>query len=65
MTPAELKAWRRRLVLTRRGAGMRLGLSARAIAYYEDGKRTIPRVVELACWAVEHPGPGFPASCET
>ncbi len=58
MIPAELKAWRRRLVLTRRGAAMRLGLSERAIAYYEDGERRIPRVVELACWAVEH-------SCET
>jgi len=33
-----------------------LGLTLRAIQHYEVGTRGIPRVTELACWALEHGG---------
>lgn len=54
MTPAEMKALRRRLVLTQTALAVQLDLSKRAIAYYEKGERPIPHVVALACWALEY-----------
>jgi transcriptional regulator with XRE-family HTH domain len=52
--PEDMRAWRRRLGLTQTQAGTALGLTLRAIQHYEGGSRSIPRVVELACWALEH-----------
>jgi transcriptional regulator with XRE-family HTH domain len=54
--PERMQAWRDRLGLTQTQAGEALGLSLRAIQHYEGGSRPIPRVVELACWAIEHRG---------
>ena len=53
MTPTDLRAWRKRLGITRAVAAGLLGMSARGLAHYEDGDRPIPRVVDLACEAVE------------
>lgn len=53
MTPEEFKAWRKRLELTQTQAAEALGLSLRAIQYYERGEREITRTVALACAAVE------------
>jgi transcriptional regulator with XRE-family HTH domain len=48
-----MRAWRQRLGLTQTQVGEALDLTLRAIQHYEGGTRSIPRVVELACWAVE------------
>lgn len=53
MTPEEFKAWRKRLGLTQGQAAEALGLSLRAIQYYERGEREITKTVALACAAVE------------
>jgi hypothetical protein len=52
--PEDMRAWRERLDLTQGQAGEALDLTLRAIQHYEGGSRAIPRVVELACWAIEH-----------
>jgi transcriptional regulator with XRE-family HTH domain len=59
--PEDMKAWRLRLGLTQAQAGEALGVTLRAIQHYEGGTRPIPRVVELACWAVQHGPPGSTA----
>lgn len=56
--PEDMRAWRDRLGLTQTQAGKALGLTLRAIQHYEGGSRKIPRVIELACWAIEHWGDG-------
>jgi predicted transcriptional regulator len=53
MTPAQMRAWRARLRVSRAAAAVLLGMSERALANYEGGERRIPRVVELACERVE------------
>jgi hypothetical protein len=42
-----------RLDLTIAAASRLLGISRRQIAYYRSGEQTVPRVVELACRALE------------
>lgn len=51
MTPAELTALRERLGLSVDEIGEALGLTGRAIRYYEAGQRPIPKTVELALTA--------------
>lgn len=53
MSPADFLAWRRRLGLTQHQAAEALGMSRAMIANYEGEKYPIPRVVELACEALE------------
>lgn len=52
MTPASLKAWRKRLGLSQQEAADTLGLSIRAVQNYESGLREIPKPVALACAAI-------------
>lgn len=51
MTPDEFKAMRERLGLSFDEIGEALGLTGRAIRYYEAGQRPIPKTVELAMQA--------------
>jgi transcriptional regulator with XRE-family HTH domain len=55
MDGVSLKAWRRRLGLTQRQAGEKLGIPAIAISGWETGRLQIarPKMLELACRAVE------------
>lgn len=53
MTAAQFRAWMARLDLTIAAASRLLGISRRQIAYYRSGEQTVPRVVELACRALE------------
>ncbi|QDP62495.1 MAG: hypothetical protein Unbinned5079contig1000_22 [Prokaryotic dsDNA virus sp.] len=46
MTSEEIKAERKRLGLTAEKMGKMLGVSTRAIFYYEDGQRKVPLTVE-------------------
>lgn len=48
MTPAELKAARRRLALSQPGLARRLGVNVRTLAGWEIGERPVPRTAELA-----------------
>lgn len=59
MTPAQFKAWRKRLGLNQKKAGAALGLHPRTISLYERGKRfedgrpvAIPKAVQLAMVAI-------------
>lgn len=54
MTPADFLAWRSRLGLTQAGAAEALGISPRQVWNYENGRAAIPRLVELACSALDH-----------
>lgn len=70
MTPAQFKAWRKRLRLSQRAAGEALGLSLGTITLYEHGKRwedgrkvVIPKTVRLAMASLslglkDHPDEG-------
>jgi hypothetical protein len=40
--------------VTQKQATEKLGLTLRAMQHYEGGTRVIPRVIELACWALEN-----------
>jgi predicted transcriptional regulator len=60
MTGPDFLAWRRRLGLSRKGAAEALGMSLSQIVDYEAGHKRgtdrpapIPRVVVLACQALE------------
>ena len=53
MSPEEMRELRKRLQLRQQDLADRLGLSKRAIAYYELGQRPIPKVVALASRALE------------
>ena len=53
MRPEEFKAWRKRLGLTQAGVAQAMGITRRAVIYYEQGARLIPRLVTLACKALE------------
>jgi DNA-binding transcriptional regulator YiaG len=47
------KHWRERGAYTLETAAVALGISRRMVAYYEQGKKPIPRVVALATQALE------------
>jgi DNA-binding transcriptional regulator YiaG len=49
----EFKRWRERQAYTLDTAAAALGISRRMVAYYEEGKKPIPRVVALATRALE------------
>ncbi|HEX3953218.1 MAG TPA: helix-turn-helix domain-containing protein [Stellaceae bacterium] len=53
MTAAEFRRWRERKAYTLNTAAKALGISRRMVAYYEQGDRTIPRVVALATRGLE------------
>lgn len=53
MTATQFRSWMARLDLTIEAAAAALGLSCRQIAYYRSGEQVVPRVVELACRALE------------
>lgn len=53
MRPEDFKAWRKRLGLTQAATADELGITRRAVIYYEQGARLIPKVVMLACKALE------------
>ena len=53
MTPAQLKAHRRRLGLTQAALAKALGVTLSAVEKWEGGQRPISRVVELALEALE------------
>ena len=48
MTPAELASLRNALGLSHAELGEVLGLTSRAIRYYESGERPIPKTVAMA-----------------
>lgn len=50
---AEFKAWMERNQMSLTTASSTLGLSRRAISQYSSGARPIPKVVGLACRAIE------------
>jgi DNA-binding XRE family transcriptional regulator len=53
MAAGEFREWRQRNRLTLDGAAKALGISRRMVAYYEEGRRPIPRVVALATKSLE------------
>ncbi len=48
LSPSAFKHWRERHAFTLDTAAAALGVSRRMVAYYEQGKKPIPRVVALA-----------------
>lgn len=53
MTAEAFQEWRKRHAFTLDTAARALGLSRRMVAYYEQGKRPIPRIVALATRGLE------------
>lgn len=53
MTGEQFEAWRRNLGLTQEGAAEVLELSLNTVQAYEAGELPIPKVVELACRALQ------------
>ncbi len=53
LSPDDFKHWRERKAYTLDTAAAALGISRRMVAYYEQGKKPIPRVVALATRALE------------
>lgn len=53
LSPGDFKHWRERKAYTLDTAAAALGISRRMVAYYEQGKKPIPRVVALATRALE------------
>ena len=53
MTAEQFKMWRERLGLSLTGAAERLGVSRRAVQFYQSGERPISKTVALACAALE------------
>jgi DNA-binding XRE family transcriptional regulator len=53
LSPHGFKQWRERQAYTLDTAASALGISRRMVAYYEQGKKPIPRVVALATRALE------------
>jgi DNA-binding transcriptional regulator YiaG len=53
MTAEAFHQWRKRHAFTLDTAAIALGLSRRTVAYYEQGKRPIPRTVALATRGLE------------
>jgi DNA-binding transcriptional regulator YiaG len=54
MSPEAFRHWRKRKAYTLDAAARALGVSRRMVAYYEQGARSIPRVVALATRALDH-----------
>ena len=54
MTGSELRAARRRLLLTQTHLADMLDVSRPTISYYETGHAKVPRAVELAMEALTH-----------
>jgi DNA-binding transcriptional regulator YiaG len=55
LSPDAFRSWRERKAYTLDTAAAALGISRRMVAYYEQGKKPIPRVVALATRALELP----------
>jgi DNA-binding transcriptional regulator YiaG len=53
LSPDACKHWRERHAFTLDTAAAALGISRRMVAYYEQGKKPIPRVVALATRGLE------------
>jgi hypothetical protein len=53
MPASEFAAWMERMGLSLSAAADYLGLTRRAVTYYKTGGRLIPKVVMLACRALE------------
>jgi len=53
MTPATLTAWMNRLGFNKAQACASLGIARTTLDRYLDGSSPIPRLVELACEALE------------
>ena len=53
LSPEAFRQWRERRAYTLDAAAAALGISRRMVAYYEQGKKPIPRVVALATRALE------------
>ena len=53
LSPDAFRHWRERKAYTLDTAAAALGISRRMVAYYEQGKKPIPRVVALATRALE------------
>lgn len=53
LSPEAFRRWRERKAYTLDAAAKALGVSRRMVAYYEEGKKPIPRVVALATRALE------------
>jgi len=53
MTAEAFQDWRKRHAFTLDTAAQTLGLSRRMVAYYDQGRKPIPRVVALATRALE------------
>ena len=53
MTPATLTAWMNRLGLNKAQAAASLGIARSTLDRYLSGSKPIPKLVELACRAVE------------
>ena len=54
MTGADLRAWRKRLGLSQAAAAVTLGVSRRTYIRHEMRAGDVPRLVTLACRAVEY-----------
>ena len=54
MTSADLRAWRKRLGLSQAAAAVTLGVSRRTYIRHEMRAGDVPRLVTLACRAVEY-----------
>lgn len=56
LSPEAFRHWRERHAYTLDAAAQALGISRRMVAYYEEGKKPIPRIVALATRGLEfHP----------
>ncbi len=53
MTPATLTAWMNRLGLNKAQAASALGIARSTLDRYLSGSKPIPKLVELACSALE------------
>jgi transcriptional regulator with XRE-family HTH domain len=54
MNAQAFKAWRKRLGHTQERAAELLGVSRRVVAGWETGETSIPKMVALAIWAIDH-----------
>lgn len=54
MTPAEFIKWRTSLGWSRTAAAQALGVSKRAVAFWETGDRSISPPIKLACLWLSH-----------
>lgn len=57
MTPEALQTWRRQTGLTQAGLAALLDMHALTVSKWERGDRSIPPLLPIALWAIEH---GYP-----